>query len=693
MNGSLAAPGAGAFAPAVSAGPEAVRWVDAFPWIDDVCQGRVTGPRVADRAAQLMNWWAERPAEDAESARLERVAFLADIAIEFMPDWPLGRVVPGLPGTASVDHMGMNTRARNALFRATYETAADLALVTIQQLLDLLNFGRDTVGVAVRGLIGTAALAPPAFGMRPPAWEAEAISDLRTLCGWYASQGLLDRRLLASPVPEGSPPGIQAAWQRLMSLTAASTVPVKVIASRAEAQAADDEPDLVGRAEQAITALSPRRAQIATLNLFADGPPTNDETAAVLGLTRGRIGQLLVATRDEIVAHMDHDGLFSTVADQVRRRIGIALPRSELFKSFPLLAREVPAAGQPLWRVLSRLGGGFEADGDWFTCPAPEEARAATRAVVTEQADAHGVVPLSDLGPLGRFPEWLDSCGLVIYQRWIFTKTGGIGDWTAALLAAGGTPLTDQEIHATLPGRTLKSVQNALRPDPRVHRSDVGTWALAEWGMPLYDGIRALIRDELARNGGQLPLNDLVTRITGRCKAAPRSVALYARQAPFRVDGGIVSLAPASVSGPAALRLCEGFRRAADAEERFWWRVRQDWELSVSADESRQGRIGDVQSGNIRTEFEGIQSLNKLKGCVARRPRPLPAQRRVPARRRRPHPARPRRHRASPASHRRIADRRLPVAPSTGRTGRHLAERLRARSSSDHRRLSPSVTG
>src|SRR4029077_15285694 len=131
----------------------------------------------------------------------------------------LGRLVPGLPGTASLDHMGMNTRVRNVLFRAGYETAAALALVTIGQLAELRTVGRDTVAVAVRALIGAAALAPPAAalappaaalappaaGLLPPAWEAEAISDLRALSAWYARRGLLDRRLLAGPVPEDSP--------------------------------------------------------------------------------------------------------------------------------------------------------------------------------------------------------------------------------------------------------------------------------------------------------------------------------------------------------------------------------------------------------------------------------------------------------------------------------------------------------
>lgn len=104
--------------PAVSEESEAGRWIDLFPWIDDVCQGRVTGPRAAGWAGQLVKWRAERSAEGPESARLERVAVLGDIAVELMPDWPLGRLVPGLPGTASLDHMGMNTRGRNALFRA-----------------------------------------------------------------------------------------------------------------------------------------------------------------------------------------------------------------------------------------------------------------------------------------------------------------------------------------------------------------------------------------------------------------------------------------------------------------------------------------------------------------------------------------------------------------------------------------------
>jgi hypothetical protein len=540
-------------APAAPAGPEGARWIDAFPWIDDICQGRVVGPRAAERAAELVQWRAERPADGADPARLERVAVLGDIAIELMPDWPLGRLVPGLPGTASLDHMGMNVRARNALFRAQYKTAADLAFVTIGQLMGLRIVGRETVGVAVRALIGAAALAPPAAGMFPPAWEAEAVSDLRALSAWYASRGLLDRRLLAGPVPEESPPGVRAAWQRLMSLTAAPAVPVAVLAGQACARAADDEPDLAERAGQAIAALSPRRAQVAAMSLLADEPPASDEpAAAVLGLSRGRIGQLRLAARDDLVAHLDQDGLFTTITGQVRKRIGIALPLSELLSSFPLLAREVPEAGQPLWRVLSRLGGGFEADGGWAACPATGEARAATRAMAAERAGPHGVVPLSDLGPLGRLPEWLAGCGLVIHGRWAFTKTGGTGDWAAALLSACGTPLTDREIHAALPGRLLRSVQNALCQDPRFQRSDVNTYALAEWGMPAYDGIKALIRDELARNGGQLPLDDLVKRITGRCKAAPRSVAVFARQAPFQARGGIVSLAPASMPAAAA---------------------------------------------------------------------------------------------------------------------------------------------
>jgi hypothetical protein len=448
--------------------------------------------------------------------------------------------------------MGMTVRVSNILRRESYETAADLAYATIQQLADLRTVGRDTVVVAVRALIGTAALAPPGAEVLPPAWEAEAISDLRTLSAWYVRRRLPGRLLLADPVPEDSPPEIRAAWWRLMSLTAVPAVPVAVIASQADARAADDEPDLVERAGQAIAALSPRRARVAALSLFADGPPAQDETAAVMGLTRGRIWQLRLAARDDLVADLDRDGLFTTITGQVRKRVGIAVARSELLEAFPLLAREVPAAGQPLWRVLSRLDGGFEEDGPWFTCPAPEKARAATCALAAERADAHGVVPLSDLGPLGRFPEWLADCGLVMHGGCVFTKTGSVGDWAAALLSACGTPLTDRQIHATLPSRSLRTVQSALAQDPRLSRSDMNTYALAEWGMPAYRGIKALIRDELACNGGQLPLDDLIKRITGRCKAAPHSVDIFARRAPFQVRGGIVSLMSGSVPSPAA---------------------------------------------------------------------------------------------------------------------------------------------
>jgi hypothetical protein len=91
--------------------------------------------------------------------------------------------------------------------------------------------------------------------------------------------------------------------------------------------------------------------------------------------------------------------------------------------------------------------------------------------------------------------------------------------------------------------RSLASLRNAMTSDDRFERVDRDKWALPEWGMETYTGIRALVREEVARHGGKISMDALIERITGRYTVTASSVAAYAAAPPFETKSGIVRLA------------------------------------------------------------------------------------------------------------------------------------------------------
>jgi Sigma-70, region 4 len=532
------------------------RWIDAFPWIEAAAVS-LGGAAEIDRA-----WWLETIAASNPTTRTKRLSDLSDLALERLTRWAIGQIFPALPGKTSLDGLPMTNRATNALARCGYRTASDLQGIELGELIDLPNVGIGTIDSILQGLAAASTLepAPAPLPTRPagdgraalvaddlqraPAQPTQPFSeDLQTVASWYAVIGLPARPLLGAPAPPGSPPEVIKARQRLDQMTAVDMLsPEKA------------ELDAAGLLQQYVGGLDERVRQILARRLFADRPDTLDELGQDLGLSRERVRQIEAKARAETVEVLEPGQPLGAVSAAVRELIGAVLPLADLLKLMPALARLVEAARQPGWRVLDRLDDTYEIEDGWCAVPTILSAQSETMTRVQEAANRHGVARLSDLAQLnpnqpegsaqGSLHDWLDYCGCLVDGDHVYTRFQSVGDRAAAILSVVGSPMPAQDILNRFDiERSLQSLRNAMGSDDRFCRVDRDKWALAEWGLETYSGTRAVIRDEIAREGGQIPLETLIERITGKYTVSASSVITYASAPPFEARDGVIRLA------------------------------------------------------------------------------------------------------------------------------------------------------
>jgi RNA polymerase sigma factor (sigma-70 family) len=366
---------------------------------------------------------------------------------------------------------------------------------------------------------------------------------LNTVAKWLALIGLPDESLFQEEPPPGTPQRVLDALAALAALR-----PRDLLNSW---EANQDAAELL---DQLLTQLDdPREFRILSGRLFATQKETLDEIGQELGLTRERVRQIEKQALENLRSLLSDDNE-PVLCDllKVLRSPEQARLLEDVAKSFPALLHEVPSLQQPVWLVLDRLIDEVEIIDGWVVQPDIATVKALTEACLDEGADAYGVAQVNCLDSI--LPTkgsnahelrqaWAQYCGYVIDDNLVLTRTRSVQDYAAAVLAITGQPLSTQEIvDRFVFERNARSLGNQLSSDPRFNRVDRDRWALVEWGLETYSGIREAIRDRIDLFGGSIKLAKLVELLRQQFSVSESSVVAYASAPPYQCRDGVVTV-------------------------------------------------------------------------------------------------------------------------------------------------------
>ncbi len=522
-------------------------WLDAFPWLKGAAEVG-TSP-----------WW-DAPIQIADCATRDQfLAKISELAMERLTHWTIGEVFPGLSPELEIDRLDIPARAINSLIREGCHTTAGLTGITLDELMDWRQVGAGTVDAILQALAeASMSIATPtvtrelresaAIALELPydtparVRKQKVLDDLTRLAEWHAMIDLPVRTLLGGALPPGTPAAVVEAHQRMESLKAEDVLTTEEL-----------ELNVARFFDLALGQLDQRAVEVLQHRLFADEILTLDEIGRRQGVTRERIRQIEGKARGAMMSIISGEGPLAGFAEAARAVIGTIRALDDLLELLPALAGTVQAVEQPAWRVLDRLDDAYEIEDGWCVVPTLTAAQTMTQTQLQEHADKYGVVRLENFSliecedPVHRkelIASWLAHCGYVIDGEFVLTRTQSVADYGAAVLSLAGTPLSVQEIvDRFVFERTPGSLRNAMALDDRFERIDRQRWALREWGMEAYAGIRTLIRELIAKHGGRIKLNDLIEHITGQYSVSANSVITYASSLPFEQRDGVVALA------------------------------------------------------------------------------------------------------------------------------------------------------
>lgn len=579
-------------------------WLDAFPWLPAIAQ------------SSDAEWISPVELADAETA--ERLAdVIAELASERLTHWTIGQILPSLPPDVELSTLDLPARATNSMGRHGIFTTGELANEFLEALMGWRGIGAGTInGVLARLVRVSTSSSPSVMSAGVPAsavvdmafadgpWLQSVAHDAKRIADWCALIGVDDEAFLDPVMLASAPEGVKDAAARLLSLRLS------------DVDADDRAKSLSVVLDDALLRLEPRALEVLKLRLFSETPMTLEDLGRQFGVTRERVRQIEGKARGALLTAVSESEGLAEVASSIASSTGTVRPLSDLLDAYPALAETVPSAGQPAWRVLDQLDDAYEIVDGWRVSPSMSAAEAATLALITEFADAYGVARVSDLNVvsvasaadvISASKEWLARCGYIIDGDFVLLRTRSVGDYGAAVLSIVGSPMSPSAIIERFAfERTVGSLRNAMSQDERFERVDRELWGLKEWGLGSYGGIRSVIREHVAENGGETRLDELVERITGRYSVSASSVIAYANAAPFETVEGTVRTMRA---GRTAEKPPERTRRLFRRTDGWAYRI------TVSQDHLRgSGFVAPTAMANVLnlTAGESIQLDSRL---------------------------------------------------------------------------------
>ena len=312
-------------------------------------------------------------------------------------------------------------------------------------------------------------------------------------------------------------------------------------------------PSLAESLTMLLFSFDEREYAIATQRLMAEQPSTLDEIGKEFNITRERVRQIEKALRNEIITLLDGEFHLSERLAAMFEAEGPILRYATAARIIPELESTVEPEGLAILPLIGNLcSPTFSVSDGWLATPSIDDAVKLVKTDLPQAADEYGVV---DLAPSAshanaeqreretrNFTDWLAYSNVMLYKNHaILGRTQG--DRAAAVLSVEQHPLTTEEIAERINAGNARSLANRLAIDERIMRVDIGTWALREWDLEEYSGIRQEIRERIERNGGSVRLDALVEELSSQFSISPNSVVTYASTLPFLSSHGVVTLA------------------------------------------------------------------------------------------------------------------------------------------------------
>ena len=312
-------------------------------------------------------------------------------------------------------------------------------------------------------------------------------------------------------------------------------------------------PSLAGSLAIMLFSFDEREYAIATQRLMAERPAILDEIGREFGITRERVRQIEKELRSEITALLDGEFHLSERLAAMVESEGPIVRYDTAVQVIPELEDVVEPEGLAVLPLIANLcSPAFGVSDGWLATPSIEDAVKLVKTDLPRAADEYGVVDLTPSASHANaeqgeretrnFADWLDYSGIMMYRDHAILGRNQ-GDRAAAVLSIEGQPLTTEEIADRIDVDNTRSLANRLAEDARIMRVDIGTWALREWDLEEYSGIRQEIRERIERNGGSVRLDALVEELSSQFSISPRSVVTYASTLPFASSHGVVTVA------------------------------------------------------------------------------------------------------------------------------------------------------
>lgn len=124
---------------------------------------------------------------------------------------------------------------------------------------------------------------------------------------------------------------------------------------------------------------------------------------------------------------------------------------------------------------------------------------------------------------------WLDHMpGFRIIDGRFVSWRGTVVDKAETVLRLSGEPLTKEQLAAVLGQSSPRGIADRALADGRFMRSSMKHIALREWGLEEYSSVEEEMVEEIARQGGEAEIDQLVTLLIRKFGISEPSVRMYA---------------------------------------------------------------------------------------------------------------------------------------------------------------------